>query len=152
MLGLLDLGKALLQKGASKLGSNFIINTIDDAVGAAVYRVEGAVNSRIVIGQNGQVIVQGEKTLFLNFGSEARANEFLAKRLGQGMTDAQIKSFQVTQSFLDDLIKSAVPESMAKQFPNSPIVVDITKAANQFGLRGEWLQRIQDAIIQGSGK
>ena len=90
--------------------------------------------------------------LFVNFGDRARAEQFLATRLQQEMPGAQMKSFQVPQSFLKDLQEAAVPESMAKQFPNSPLLVDPTKAPNQFGLRPDQIKMLQDAVIQGTGK
>ena len=49
-----------------------------------VYRVESAINARLSISEGGDVSVQGTKALFLNFGSEARANSLLARRLAQG--------------------------------------------------------------------
>jgi hypothetical protein len=90
--------------------------------------------------------------LFLNFGDKARAEQFLATRLQQGMPSAQMKSFEVPQSFLNDLRASAVPESMAKQFPGRPLLVDPTKAADQFGLRPDQIEALRQAIIQGSGR
>ena len=117
-----------------------------------VYRVEGLPNTRVIIGDGGQVSVQGDQMLFVNFGDKARAEQFLTTRLQQGMPGAQMKSFQVPQSFVTDLQNVAVPESMAKDFPGSPLLVDPTKAPNQFGLRPEQIKALQDAIIQGSGK
>jgi hypothetical protein len=122
------------------------------AAKTTVYRVEGLPNTRITIGEGGQVAVQGDQMLFLNFGDKARAEAFLAQRMGQGMPGAQMKSFEVPSSFLDDLRSAAVPESMAKQFPGRPLVVDPTKAADQFGLRPDQIKVLQDAIIQGSGR
>jgi hypothetical protein len=122
------------------------------AARTTVYRVEGLPNTRITIGESGQVAVQGDQMLFLNFGDKARAEAFLAQRMGQGMPGAQMKSFEVPSSFLDDLRSAAVPESMAKQFPGRPLVVDPTKAADQFGLRPDQIKSLQDAIIQGSGR
>jgi hypothetical protein len=90
--------------------------------------------------------------LFLNFGDKARAEQFLATRLQQGMPGAQMKSFEVPASFLNDLRASAVPESMAKQFPGRPLLVDPTKASDQFGLRPEQIEALRQAIIQGSGR
>jgi len=117
-----------------------------------VFRVEGAANQRIVIGSGGEVtIVGGDKTLFLNFGSRARAEEFLARRLGQGMSDATIKSFSVPKSFVEELRAAAVEEPMVHAFPARPIRVDITKAADQFGLRPEQIKALEKAILQGSG-
>ena len=68
-----------------------------------------------------------------------------------GLPGAKIKSFEVPKSFLDDLRAAAVPERMARQFPNRPIIVDPTKAADQFGLRAEQIKALQKAIIQGTG-
>lgn len=117
-----------------------------------VYRVEGVPNTRIIIGEGGQVAIQGDEMLFLNFGDKARAEQFLAKRVSQGMQGAEVKTFEVPKSFLEELKASAVPESMAKEFPNSPLLVDPTKAANQFGLRPEQIEALKKAINQGTGK
>jgi filamentous hemagglutinin len=114
--------------------------------------VEGTPNTRIIIGTSGQVAVQGEQTLFLNFGDRARAEQFLAQRLGQGMPGATVRSFEVPRSFLEDLRTAAVPERLARQFPDRPIVVDVTKAPNQFGLRPEQVDELRRAIIQGTGR
>ncbi|KNC92660.1 hypothetical protein [Trabulsiella odontotermitis] len=53
----------------------------DPKTGATVtvYRVEGAPNTRVLIGENGQVTITGDITLYLNFGDKARAQEFLQK-------------------------------------------------------------------------
>jgi hypothetical protein len=117
-----------------------------------VYRVEGLPNTRILIGEGGQVAIQGDQMLFLNFGDKVRAEQFFATRLQQGMLGVEIKSFQVPQSFLEELRAAAVPESMAKQFPGRPLLVDPTKAPNQFGLRPEQIEALQQAIIKNSGK
>ena len=118
-----------------------------------VFRVEGSINERITIGKNGQVVIENSsKSLFLNFGEPERANEFLAKRLSQGMTDVSIKSFEVPKSFLDKISSEAVLESEASNFPNRPIRVDVTKAENQFGLRTEQIKIIEKEIVKNSGK
>jgi hypothetical protein len=117
-----------------------------------VYRVEGLSNTRVLIGKAGQVAIQGDQTLFLNFGNEARRDAFLAQKLSQDMPGATIKSFEVPESFLSELQRAAVPERMAKMFPGRPIVVDITKAPNQFGLRTPQIKMLRVIVIQGSGK
>jgi filamentous hemagglutinin len=88
----------------------------------------------------------------LNFGDAARAEEFLAKRVAQGLEGATIKSFEVPASFAEGVARKAVPEALARQFPNSPLLVDTTKAANQFGLRAPQIEELKKFIIQGSGK
>jgi len=117
-----------------------------------VFRVEGKVNQRISILEGGLVEISGDNMLFLNFGDEQRALEFFEKRIAQGMDDATIKSFDVPGEFLDYLREIAVPEQLAREFPGSPIVVDITKAADQFGLRWEQIEQLIEVIIQGSGE
>lgn len=88
----------------------------------------------------------------MNFGARARAEEFLTRRLGQGVDDAVIKSFEVPKSFLNNLRSSSVLESEASAFPTRPFLVDVTKAANQFGLRSPQIEALGKAIVQGSGK
>lgn len=43
-----------------------------------------------------------------------------------------------------------VPESLARQFPTSPSVVDTTKAADQFGLRSANFGDLLNNIVPGS--
>ena len=66
-----------------------------------VYRVEGVPNTRLLIGDNGQVTITGNTTLYLNFGDKARALEFFKKRSIQNMDNATIKTFEVPNSVLD---------------------------------------------------
>ena len=66
--------------------------------------------------------------------------------------NVQIKSFQIPRSVFEDIKNSAVPESMARQYPNSPILVDPTKAANQFGLPSNQINFLQNEILKGTGK
>lgn len=119
-----------------------------------VYRVEGAPNTRLLIGDNGQVTVTGKTTLYLNFGDKIRALEFFEKRSIQNMDKATIKTFKVPNSVLDDLRKTAVKESVA-QLPGNkgkPVIADPRKAKDQYGIRPEKLKELQDKIIQGTGK
>jgi hypothetical protein len=91
--------------------------------------------------------------VFLNFGDEERAMEFYRQRLASPNTPgAELKSFGVPDSYVDQLKADAVPESMARQFPGHPIQVDVTKSASSFGLRPEQLEGLQCVIIPGSGK
>jgi hypothetical protein len=116
-----------------------------------VFRVEGPGNARLDISPAGDVAIKGRGALFLNFGSAGRAEEFLGSRLSQGFEDTVTKSFQVHSSYVDTLRGSAVPESMARQFPNSPFAVDVNQAADQFGLRSANFEDLLSNIIPGSG-
>lgn len=118
-----------------------------------VYRVEGVANTRVIIGEGGSVaIADSHRMLFLNFGSRARAEEFFARRIAQGMEGAAMKGFKVPASFLDDLREAAVPQRLGKKFPDSPQIVDPTAAPDQFGLRADQIEELRKAIIQGTGE
>jgi hypothetical protein len=117
-----------------------------------VFRVEGPANARLEIDKGGDVMLKGDNTLFLNFGDEARAQAFLQQRLTQGYEGTVIKSFEVPASYVDELRSAAVPERLAGRYPNSPIVVDATRAADQFGLRQEQFGGLMCNIIPGSGR
>jgi len=150
---------------AANLGFDLVIAAIAGSAGGlgggagsalrtvTVYRVEGSVGARILIGEGGRVtIVTGERMLFLNFGERARAEEFFAKRVKQGVPGATLKSFEVPKEALEATQAEAVPERLASQFPGRPLVVDTTKAINQFGLRMRQMEALQKLIVQGSGK
>lgn len=117
-----------------------------------VFRVEGTPDSHIVLGEGGSVAIQdGGKTVWLNFANQARAEEYLARKISKGLPDAQVKSFDVPKSVLDDLRRSAVPEDMVKTFPNRPII-SRDPFPDQYGLRPEQIQSLNNQIIPGSGK
>jgi len=125
-----------------------------------VFRVEGGGNQRLLLDEAGNVDIPQvftnkgrgpERNLYLNFGDEARAQQFLEQRLQQ-FPDNTIKSFEVPKSFLDELRTNAVPEIERSLYPNRPVIADPTKASNQFGLTAEQLQKLRQVIIPGSGR
>ncbi|MGJ0482493.1 hemagglutinin repeat-containing protein [Pantoea agglomerans] len=119
-----------------------------------VYRVEGTPNTRVLIGDNGQVSITGSTTLYLNFGDKARALDFFEKRVAQNMDGAAIKTFEVPHSVLDDLRNTAVKESVARLPENKgkPVIADPTKAKDQYGVRPEKMEEFKGKIIQGTGR
>ena len=136
--------KALLKKSP---------NDVAPRNNVRVFRVEGTPNSHVVIGEGGMVAIkEGNQTVFFNFGSKARAEQYLAQKIEKGLPGATVKSFEVPRSFLDDLRASAIDEDLAKILPNRPFRVDITKAPDQFGLRSEQIEALRRAIIQGTGQ
>ncbi|WP_410683693.1 hypothetical protein [Citrobacter europaeus] len=118
-----------------------------------VYRIEGVPNTRILIGEKGQVTITGETTLYLNFGDKARAQDFLQKHISQNMEGATVKTFEVPTSVLNDLRNSAVKERVARLPENKgkPVISDPIKADDQYGIRPDKLKDLQDKIIQGAG-
>jgi hypothetical protein len=67
------------------------------------------------------------------------------------MEGATIRSFDVNKGFLDNLRKNAVVEDDVKFFKDSPIKVDL-KVNDQYGIRSNQFQELQESIIQGTGK
>ena len=139
-----------LENEAQALTGQVTSSAAENAV-TNVFRVEGPGNARLDISLAGDVAIKGRSALFLNFGDAARAQEFLDTRLRQGFEGTVIKSFQVLSSYVDALRGSAVPESFARQFPNSPFAVDVNQAADQFGLRAANFLDLLRNIIPGSG-
>ncbi len=123
------------------------------------YRVEGEGNQRVNIGPDGSVDIPEvrtnkgrgpERNLYVNFGDEARAQTFLDQRLQQ-FPDNTIKTFEVPRSYVEELNRTAVPESQRAANRDLPVIADPTKANNQFGLSGEQINGLRDAAIPGSG-
>lgn len=120
-----------------------------------VYRVEGRSNTRVVIRELRQGAILGDRTLFLNYGTGVRAVELLARRIQHTMRGAAIKSFKVPPWFLDELRATALTENDINANPalrGRPLLVDTTKAPDQFGLRRRQIEALRRAIIQGSGR
>jgi hypothetical protein len=63
-----------------------------------------------------------------------------------------IKTFEVPDSYVEQLGASAVPESLARMFPESPFTVDVNHATDQFGIRPSGFDDLLDHIIPGSGE
>lgn len=134
----------LLPSGSSVSGGGAPSNT-------RVYRVEGPGNARLDISPSGDVGITGNRMLFLNFGDEARADEFLQIRLSQGHPDV-IKSFDVPTSYVDQLRATAVLEKEAAEFPHRPLHVDVNKGHDQYGLRRHHIDELRLNIVPGSGR
>jgi hypothetical protein len=128
---------ALTPKGWSPTPAELVLGQAPLSVVTA-FRVEGGLRTHVIIGERGQVLIlkdslKSEERLFINFGSRARAESFFARRMRQGECPT-LKAFDVREAFVEELRQSAVPERFANIFPDQPIMVDITKAPDQFGL------------------
>ncbi|WGX95163.1 hypothetical protein [Nocardioides sp. L-11A] len=121
------------------------------ASNVTVYRVEGAANARLTIADSGDVTIHGDAMLYLNFGDEARALEYLAQKQAQpGMTDVGLKSFEVSQSYADSLFDRAVPQRGGAEAPIQQ--VDITRTDRSLGLASSEFAELACAILPRSGR
>jgi hypothetical protein len=71
--------------------------------------------------------------------------------LDPGCEGKVIKSVQVAVLYVDELRWSVVPESLARQFPDGPFVVGVSRLGDPFGLRGANSGELLGAVILGSG-
>jgi hypothetical protein len=141
-----------LTAGASNIARVRYLSKLDD-LGDFVraFRVEGTPNSRFAVDDFGNVsLTGGDQTIWLNFGQESRAADFLTRRIDQGLPGANLKSFDVDKTFVEMLRKEAVPEGRAKFSPTKPIQ-SADPFPDQFGVRPEQFNDLMRAIRQGSG-
>ncbi|MDO8617299.1 MAG: hypothetical protein Q7N87_00160 [Candidatus Uhrbacteria bacterium] len=146
--------------GTTSNGASFWLNQIGREGSVTVYRVEGIINAvkgqtnvKLAIDQNGMVkVLVKEKDLFLNFGDKERALTFFQRKLHQGMEELRLKSFNVSEKFLEEVRGFAVTEAQHPLFPDKPFIVDATKAADQFGFPPKQIPDLKKNIIKGSGK
>ncbi|MFF0266903.1 DUF6531 domain-containing protein [Kribbella sp. NPDC004536] len=162
--GILDSQACILKGNCASLTAQVAIGVVASRIPAAglaeraaqemvtVYRVEGSGNRRLLIGDSGDVKIQGEGMLFLNFGDKERALSYYQRRHNQGYNDTQMKAFEVPQSYVDALRDSAVPERAAKANPRAPLSVDRSKAGDQYGLRSCHFPALLEQVQPGSGR
>ncbi len=117
-----------------------------------VFRVESPANARLHIGQSGSVTISGEKMLFLNFGDEMRAQEFLARRLDQGLGDTAVRTFDVPTTYVENLAARARPESAGRLPGTSVITVDTGRTGASYGLRSTEFPALLAAVVPGSAR
>ncbi len=57
-----------------------------------------------------------------------------------------------TEKAKNEIRAAAVAEDGARGAGSAPIMGDVTRTDCSFGLRGDWIQRLEDEMIKGSGK
>lgn len=120
---------------------------------AVLYRVQGgtpplASQSRIGIGPSGEMTIEGSNMLFVTFDDLGRARAYVAAN----RPGAEIISFDVDAAFVADVRASAVPEFEARMSPGVPLIADPSKTNSSFGLRADWIDRLAEAALEGTGR
>ncbi|MBN7836300.1 putative Ig domain-containing protein [Stenotrophomonas maltophilia] len=128
---------------------------VDAPLTTTVYRVEGSIhpNHRILIDEAGGVslVPNNDKVIWLNFGQEARAQEYLQRKISDGLPGADLKTFEVDTRLLLKIRDEAVPERLARLNPTKPIV-SRDPAPDQFGIPKSYFEEMLRSIKQGTGK
>lgn len=117
------------------------------------YRVEGIPNQRMLISETGEVsLVPGkDQMVWVNFGQEGRATQYLQTKIEKGLPGAELKSFEVDSTFLGRVRADAVPEQFARQNPGRPII-SRDPYPDQFGIPSNYFDDFLNSIKQGTGK
>ena len=146
-LGILD------AQGGKISGHTTFPRTYTQKGTVVVYRVEGSINQRLIIGNKGEISLYPDKKqiIWLNFGDKQRANQYLQVKIAKGLPEAELKSFEINKTFLERIERDAVPEKMARRFPNRPIV-SRDPYPNQYGIPAAYFDDLVQSIRQGSGK
>lgn len=86
--------------------------------------------------------------LFVTIDDLGRAQAFAANN----RPGASIIAFDVDPAFVSQLRNAAVPQGQARNFPGAPQIADSSQTTGSFGLPSEWIQRLKDAAIRGTGR
>ncbi|WP_231401746.1 hypothetical protein, partial [Cupriavidus sp. WS] len=110
-------------------------------------------NQRIFVNEAGHVsLVPGnDSVVWLNFGQEGRAAQYLQTKIDKGLPGAELKSFEVNSQFVDRIRSDAVPERFARQYPDKPII-SRDPYPDQFGVPKAYFNDLMQSIKQGSGR
>ena len=121
-----------------------------------VYRTQGgelpnASQKRIIIDENGNIKIKGDKMLYVTLDDKAHQVYFYNKRGGAGK-GAEVTSFEIPEALAKEIKSNAVPQYEGKTFPNKPQISDPSKSSGAFGLPEEYIKKIEAQAIKGSGK
>ncbi|WP_394974040.1 DUF6443 domain-containing protein [uncultured Croceitalea sp.] len=113
-----------------------------------VFRVQGgdlpnASKNRFIFDSNGNLSIQGDEMLFVNFNDEARAIQFLGKR----GNNAELISFDINSDFAKTIKKDAIPQRLGRLNPTKPQQVDQTISNSSFGIPNNYFDDLLKSIV-----
>lgn len=117
------------------------------------HRVEGIPNQRINVDVDGNISLVPDNTnrVWVNFGQTDRATSYLARKIDAGLPGAELKSFEVDGNFVLKLRQNAIPERLARQYPDLPII-SRDPFPDQFALPKNYFDEFLNSINQGTGR
>ncbi len=153
-----DVGATAIDTLLLKRGITGKPNVAPESLGnlniSKVFRVQGGVmpkasKFRISIGEAGEMVVKDKTNLFVTFDDMNRVKVFNGiNRAGK----AEVISFEVKTSFVQQVRKFAVREKDAGKFSDLPKISDPTKTNNSFGLPANWIEMLKESSFRGTGK
>ncbi len=123
---------------------------------ATVYRTQGgelpnASQRRILVDENGNIKIEGDKMLFVTIDDAAHQVYFYEKR-GGAAKNAEIISFKIPASLAKEIKANGIEQDLGKSNPTKPQISDPTKSTGAYGLPKEYIQKLQEQAIKGTGK
>ncbi|HEX8461577.1 MAG TPA: hypothetical protein VF623_09110, partial [Segetibacter sp.] len=89
--------------------------------------------------------------LYITLNDKSHQLYFYQKRGGAGK-GAEIVSFEIPQSLANEIVSNGIPQAQAKFNPSKPQISDPTKSSSAFGLPKNYIDKIRQQAIKGSGK
>ncbi len=137
---------------ATKAGKRFLF----ERGKSTIYRTKGgkapnASKHRIIVDKNGNITIKGEKMLYVTLDDLAHQIYFYEKRGGH-TKGVEIVSFKIPNSLSKEIIQNSVPQKAGAKNPGSPQISDPTKSSGAYGLPSEYIKKIENQAIKGSGK
>lgn len=125
---------------------------------STVYRAQGGAPPnaswrRVNINEKGNVSIGGDRNTMLHISLDDKnhAVYFYNKRGGTA-ADAEVVSFKIPKKLADEIRKGSVPQDQGRKFPGSPQKVDPTRSGDAYGIKRDWIDRIEKGAIPGSGR
>ena len=125
---------------------------------STVYRAQGGTPpnaswKRVKVNEEGNVRIQGDRDAMLHISLDDKNHTvYFYNKRGGAAADAEIVSFKVPKKLADEIRGSSVPQDQGRTFPGAPQKVDPTRSSDAYGVRGDWIDRLERGAIPGSGR
>ena len=123
---------------------------------AIVYRTQGGVppnasEHRVRFDKNRNIIIEGDEMMYVTINDKDHQVYFYEKRGGVDK-GAYIVSFKIPASLFEEIKTKAVRQREMPNNPGSPQISDPTKSVSAYGLPKEYIDKLRNQAIPGSGK
>jgi hypothetical protein len=121
-----------------------------------VSRTEGGVPpnaswKRINVDENGNVNISGDKMIHVAIDAKAHSVYFYKLR-GEAKSGTEIVTFRIPRKLAKQIKRERVPQKDGKKFPNAPQIDDPNLSPNIYGLKKNWIDKLNEQAIKGSGR
>ena len=118
---------------------------------ALVSRAEDRSYKRVNVDENGNVNITGDKTLHVAIDNKTHSVYFYKLR-GGANKNFEIVSFRIPRKLANQIKKASVAQKDGRKFPDAPQIDDPHISPNLYGLKKNWIDKLNEQAIKGSGK